>query len=286
MKRLIITADDYGLCKPVNEAIEACMAAGILHATCVMMNMPAYREMVPLKARFPQASIGVHWNITYGPPVLPASQVPSLVGANGEFLPKAEIKRRWLLKQLKEEELKAELSAQFQRFCEIGGLPAFWCPHQDIHIFPGLFQKFVAVGLELGIPAMRCHRRIVVSPKYTQQEYFARHPLYWLKGKQVEQWSRWARELGMRMPDGQVQKRGYKELDLAGTMKLIDRLQYPSAHAIVEMTIHPATSIDADLSGSSLTVSRIREYQVFSDRHLKEYVQSRGIQLVGYEALG
>ena len=40
-QRLIITADDYGLCEQVNQAIEECLSAGTVRATCVMANMPS-----------------------------------------------------------------------------------------------------------------------------------------------------------------------------------------------------------------------------------------------------
>src|SRR5262245_21309223 len=40
-RKLIITADDYGMCEPVNQAIEECLAVGTVRATCVMTNMPA-----------------------------------------------------------------------------------------------------------------------------------------------------------------------------------------------------------------------------------------------------
>lgn len=36
MKKLIITADDYGMCDSVNRAIEACAAAGVALSTNVI----------------------------------------------------------------------------------------------------------------------------------------------------------------------------------------------------------------------------------------------------------
>lgn len=39
MHKLIITADDYGMCESVNRAVEACAAAGAVLSTNVMSNM-------------------------------------------------------------------------------------------------------------------------------------------------------------------------------------------------------------------------------------------------------
>lgn len=49
MKQLIITADDYGMSRAVNDAIEAGMAAGLITTTNVMTNMPLYKEAKTLK---------------------------------------------------------------------------------------------------------------------------------------------------------------------------------------------------------------------------------------------
>ena len=44
MKKLIITADDYGMSRAVNDAIDAGIAAGLITSTNVMVNMPLYKE--------------------------------------------------------------------------------------------------------------------------------------------------------------------------------------------------------------------------------------------------
>ena len=283
MKRMIITADDYGMCKSTNDAIEACLAANTVQATCVMMNMSAFNDMASLKTRFPWASLGIHWTLTQGLPVLPVSQVPSLIGINGEFHPKSQFKSRWLSKKIEVDEINAELSAQFNRFFEVAGMPDFWCTHQDIHIFPGLFKTCVDIGVKLGIPAMRSHRRIVVSRNYTPTIYNISHPVFWLKSKMVAHWSVWAEALGMLMPDGQLQLRGY-DMSLSGIEHALRRIQWNSDRKIVELTVHPATTIDEKLF-SSLKMSRLYEYKIFSDPALKEFLISIGIQTVGYDSL-
>ena len=283
MKQLIITADDYGMCKPANDAIEACLAAKTVHATCVMMNMPAFTDMVSLKTRFPWASVGIHWTLTQGMPVLPTSQIPSVIGVNGEFHPKSQFKRRWLLKKIEADEIKDELCAQFDRFFAIAGMPDFWCTHQDIHIFPGLFKICVDLGVKLGIPAMRSHRRIVVPRNSTSAVYNINHPVFWLKSKIVAQWSAWAEALGMLMPDGQLQLRGY-DMSLSGIEHALKHIQWTSGRKIVELTVHPATTIDEKLF-SSLKVSRLHEYKIFSDPALVKFMIGAGIQAVGYDSL-
>jgi predicted glycoside hydrolase/deacetylase ChbG (UPF0249 family) len=145
-RRLIVTADDYGLCETVNQAIEDCLDAGTVRATCVMANMSACGAAKSLRRKFPRTSIGIHWNVTQGRPVLPTADISSLINDTGSFLTVSELRRRWWFGQVKRDELHAELRAQFNRLCEIMGPPDFWNTHQNSHVFPGLFEVFVNIG--------------------------------------------------------------------------------------------------------------------------------------------
>ena len=93
MRRLIITADDYGMSRAVNDAIDAGIDAGLITTTNVMTNMPLYKEAKKLKGKA-GISVGIHWVLACGTPILPAHEIPSLVGSNGEFYPYPEFRNR------------------------------------------------------------------------------------------------------------------------------------------------------------------------------------------------
>lgn len=282
-QRLIITADDYGLCEAVNEGIEECLAAGTVRAACVMANMPAYSAAASLRQKFPQSSLGIHWNITQGWPVLPPSQVPSLVNGNGAFLTPSELRRRWWSGGVKLNELRAELRAQFDRLTDIMGALDFWNTHQNSHVFPGLFQAFVNIGRELKIPAMRCHRRLTTPRCSSERRYQLSHPQYWVKGKVIAWWSSRAETFGTLMPDARIYAPGYRDPD-SMIKEVISRLAWNKVKTAVEIIIHPATAIDQDLFGG-LTESRLLEYHAFKNPELAQYLRRRGIEPVGFEAL-
>lgn len=71
MPKIIITADDYGMCSEVNRAIDEGIENGIITTTNVMTNMAALSEAADLRERYPRLSIGLHWNVTTGRPVSP-----------------------------------------------------------------------------------------------------------------------------------------------------------------------------------------------------------------------
>lgn len=280
-RRLIVTGDDYGLCASVNEGIEACLAAGAMRATCVMTNMPAYDGAVLLKRRYPECSVGIHWNLTQGTPVLPPASIPSLVDRHGRF--ERGLRRRWLLGRVRLSHVRAELRAQFERFCQLGALPDFWNTHQDIHLSPGLFQAFVRIGGELGIRSMRSHRRFTVPRGATKLRYHLRHPSYWAKGQVIAQWSKRAAGQGMLMPDGRLYMPGHT-LGLDSLREALCHIDWNGVQSAIELAIHPATRLEPALFGALLE-SRVREYEIFARPESKAALEQCGVRPSGFEVL-
>ncbi len=85
MRKMIVTADDYGMSRAVDDAIDAGIAAGLITSTNVMTNMPFYKDAVKLKNN-PKVSVGLHWVLACGNPVSPIEKIPTLVSENGGVL--------------------------------------------------------------------------------------------------------------------------------------------------------------------------------------------------------
>ena len=280
-KQIIITGDDYGLCASVNQAIEECLSVGTMGATCVMANMACYADAAKLRGKFPDSSIGIHWNVTQGSPVLSPAAVPSLVGNDGLF--SRELRRRWLARQVNRSELRAELRAQYQRFTALAGPADFWNTHQNSHVFPGLFQFFVDVARELNIPAMRSHRRFTIPKDIGLTRYLLTHPDYWLKGQVIARWSAAAEVSGMGMPDGRIYLPGHSA-GLTLLEEFAARLPWQKISGALEWVVHPATSTKDKILGG-LTESRLREYQLLRQPGLAGTLRSLGLHSVGFAAL-
>lgn len=278
---LIITADDYGMCESVNRAIEACLGAGTVRATCVMSNMPTAPEAQHLRRRFPHASLGIHWTLTEGKSLLPAARIPSLVRADGSFYPAAELRRRWLRRQIVVAELKEELAAQYRQLCHLTGPPMFWNTHQNVHVLPGLFETCVAVARDLRLPAMRCHRRFTLPYGQSPAGYALRHPLYWSKGLALAWWARYARARGMRMPDGLLHAPGYAT-EPAAVAEVLRRVPWHTVTHAVELVIHPATRTEPMFHLNA--ARRVLEYTVFRAPSLLRLLSQTGVELVGFES--
>ena len=156
MKRLIINCDDFGWDEAATAAILELGAAGQVSSTTVMANFarPAdLRELAQLAA--PAFSVGLHLTLNAGQPLSAASQVPTLVDENGQFYPSSQLWRRFLLGQVRRQELKTEVAAQLRHLTAAGLPPTHADSHQHLHQYPLLGPALLGIMRELGITKVR-----------------------------------------------------------------------------------------------------------------------------------
>ena len=120
---LIVTADDFGLAREVNEAVEAAHRTGILTAASLMVGAAGAGEAVEIARRLPSLKVGLHLVLLEDRPVLAPSAVPDLVDAQGLF--RRDLVRTgagMFLRPSVRRQLAAEIAAQFEAF-RATGLP-------------------------------------------------------------------------------------------------------------------------------------------------------------------
>ena len=156
LKRVIVTADDFGISTPVNEAIEDAYRHGILTTTCLMVGAPAADDAVRRAKQIPQMGVGLHIVIVCGRPILAASQVPDLVDASGSFdtnLFRAGV-RYFFLPHVRRQ-LAREIRAQFEAFKKTGLSLDHVNAHNHLHIHPTVFSMILRIGKDYGLRAIR-----------------------------------------------------------------------------------------------------------------------------------
>ena len=116
-KLLIIHADDAGLCHSENRATFETLQKGIVNSYSIMVPCPWFYEASVFAKNNPDYDNGVHLTLTcewenykFGP-VLPISEVSSLVDENGHFFKNRDGVRNNALA----EEVRKELTAQIEK---------------------------------------------------------------------------------------------------------------------------------------------------------------------------
>ncbi|MBV8403627.1 MAG: hopanoid biosynthesis-associated protein HpnK [Gammaproteobacteria bacterium] len=156
MKRLIVTADDFGAAPEVNAAVEAAHREGILTAASLMVAAPAAADAIARARRRPGLHVGLHLTLLEGRPLLPAAAVPHLVDGAGNF-PRNPVAlgARLVYSRAARTELAAEIKAQLAAFSD-SGLTLDHCnAHLHFHLHPLIGPLIVALGAHFGLRAVR-----------------------------------------------------------------------------------------------------------------------------------
>src|SRR3989442_2432131 len=85
LRALIVNADDLGWSEGVNRGIAGAHRQGIVTSASLLANGAAFARAAELARSEARLGIGVHLNLSDGPPELAAGEVPSLVDAQGTF---------------------------------------------------------------------------------------------------------------------------------------------------------------------------------------------------------
>src|SRR5260370_16678223 len=156
MRRLIITADDFGRDVAINEAVEAASRDGILSGASLMVAAPAAADAVARAHRLPELRVGLHLVLTDGSPVLPPDEIRGLVGADGRF-DDSQIRAglRYFFRPGVRRLLAAEIRAQFEAFRATGLALDHVDAHQHMHLHPTIARLIVEIGRSYGMHAVR-----------------------------------------------------------------------------------------------------------------------------------
>ena len=270
------------MCDSVNRAIDACIEAKVVLSTNVMTNMECAHEAARLKERFPYVSVGLHYNFTVGKPLVPAELVPSLVNDNGEFLSYSEIRAKCKAKTYNFDEIALEMKAQYQKYVEICGEPDYWNTHENVHVYPGVYQLFRDISLGFGIKKMRTHKRIFVPSSIGRSD----KGIVWtltnpIKQLMLKSWQSGSEKLGIAAPDGLLVR--MNENDKLNLPYLLSNIKWNN-NSTAEIAIHPSTDGNNKYFGE-ITDLRVKEYKCFSSNDVLEIAHKSNVEIVGFEVV-
>ena len=155
MKRLIVTADDFGAAEMVNTAVEQGHRHGILTSASLMVAGPACADAVARSRRLPKLRVGLHLVLVEGAPVLPPSRLPDLV-KDGLF--RTDMARMGIdifFRAGVRKQLAAEIEAQFEAFQRTGLALDHVNTHKHYHLHPTIAGLILQIGRTFGLRASR-----------------------------------------------------------------------------------------------------------------------------------
>lgn len=277
MQRIIVTADDYGMCSEVDKAIDDGVANGFITSTNVLVNLETLSAAGDLRERFPRLSVGVHWNVTIGRPIRDPKDCPTLVDENGVFWPVGEFRRRCSKRLIAPDDLERELEAQLALFEKTCGPCDYWNSHENAALNTQAFKTFAKVARRRGVLATRTFQRayfdkVGLGFKREFREFLARNFL--------EIWFSLVRR-SFKMPTAQVVS--FDKISQTEGDVLLNALT-KDGRDLIEAVFHPATTAESPYFGN-ISDERVKEWRFVASRENFEKFSARGLKFVGFEAL-
>jgi chitin disaccharide deacetylase len=154
MKKLIVTADDFGMSLEVNEAVEQAHREGILTCASLVVAGDAAADAVARAKRLPNLGVGLHLAI-YG--ARAAAQGNSAVSPDGINLGYTPVSTGIAMmvtpsgRAAARREVAAQMEAYRKTGLPLGHLDGHWHCHQH----PALLAMALELGKSLGLKAVR-----------------------------------------------------------------------------------------------------------------------------------
>jgi predicted glycoside hydrolase/deacetylase ChbG (UPF0249 family) len=165
MRKIIVTADDFGAHPFIDEGIRKAVLAGCVNTVSAFMTFedPISRISKLLndagKAGV-ELNVGIHVSLTAGTPVL-FDEAFTLTYEGGKFMEIDQYK----YDQVDPVEVHNEVRAQVSKFRDELGMPPdhLSCHHGIMYLFPDFFKAYLKIAREFGIPV---RKPVPISTEY------------------------------------------------------------------------------------------------------------------------
>lgn len=253
--KMIVNADDFGLCQGQNLGIQLAHRHGIVTSASLMPNMKGFVEAVNLAHENPNLGIGVHLVLSAGKPVLHPDHVPSLIGADGYFKKFNGMKHL----NLNIDELEKEWRAQIEKVISSGIRPDHLDGHHHLHQHPDTFELTLKLAKEYKLP------------------------IRYLPGVDPVRELQLLRQSGVKyaycVPD--FYKEGVTREYFLNFIGLHEHLDQD----LLEVMCHPAYLDPYILLHSSYNLDRVKELAILTDESIKKSLLDDGIQLTTFKEI-
>lgn len=274
-----MNADDFGLTSGVNRAILELHAAGVLTSTTLMARAKASPEAIELAAATPSLGVGCHIVLVDGQPVLPPSEIPSLVDRKKGCFPDklTTFLSRLFTGRIAAEEIEAEAAAQIAVLTSRGLKLTHVDAHKHTHMFPAVLRPVLRVARGAGIGRVRNPFEPAWAVRATAGAGWARCFEVSLLRKLETACHRIIADEGFATTDGTIAVVGTGVLNAATVRSLLKALP----EGTWELVTHPGYN-DADLAEVRTRLRASRDIEREALQAISEFPQ---IELANFGAL-
>jgi len=299
---LIVTADDFGASKNINEGIKLAAERNAITTISVLSNFSeSLTDLKKISKSHPGIGIGVHLNITTGKPVLSVAEIPTLVKADGNFFTIDELLP--VLSNISTDDLRKELRAQVLALVNIGiqidhlsdqnGILSFYTPFFDIMTELALeFKTPMRTPLIAGIkyPDLFPNSLMKAYGRQRAMKLAVREPLKvagllkYARIREIEKKIIKLDKLGIKHPDLLIEY-FWGDPTLSNYKFILEHLPKGCS----ELILHLGTGTRQEIYPSGLDLgyfaNREEELMIVTIENLDEYYKNLNIRTIGFSNL-
>jgi chitin disaccharide deacetylase len=283
LKRLIVTADDFGLAPAINQAVEEAHCNGILSAASLMVAAPAAADAVARARRLPRLGVGLHLVLVDGAPCLPPEQVPALVGTDGRFPDDVfglGIKMFWV--PAARRQVAAELRAQLEAFRRTGLRCDHVDAHHHFHLHPVVLQALLRLAPEFGVTAVRVpYEPPFLAWRATGDRLGARLAAWLVQGRRAQRMKRRLQAAGIACNDwllGLSDSGGMTKARVHGYLRDLPE-------GVSELYVHPAIERWSGPGAWPTSYDGRAEFEALTDPETRSLLARQGVEPTTFAAL-
>ncbi len=280
LRRVIFTADDFGLAPALNAAVAQAHGHGLLRCAALMVTGPYAAQAIAMARDLPGLCLGVHLTLIQGRAVLPRRHLPHLTDFQGNFSSNPVTTGwRYFFQNRLLPEIRRELAAQIEAALTAGLSIRHLNSHLNLHLHPKILPVVAELAREYGIPAVRLAREdwratLALAPdrpvsKVVQGLIFA-----WLSRRA----RRLVRAAGLQANDHLFGLLNDGRMTEPYLMGLIPRLK----SGVTEIYCHPGLYPDPELDRWAPHYRRREEFAALVSSDLKAALAASGVEVGDY----
>ena len=293
MPRLIITADDLGIHRSINESIREAYVNGVLTSGSMLITTNFVDSAVEEVVRATGMPVGLHLSLTTGRPCAQPERIPLLVDGQGCFKHSPVVLFKKFFGRRRDSELlfqiRLELEAQFEHAQKLGVDFSHFDSHQNIHLIHPVFEILKEVAPRYGFSKVR-----LGSEPFFGFTFFNR-PLQILKEKNLLKW------VIVRYCISKIQHTftspdhfyGIMYTGIMNKRVVLDLIKRLLPGRTYELVMHPGfpAKENADLytlpshNRFISSPNRLQEFHIATDPEVNSAIRAHGATLISYREL-
>ncbi len=169
--KAVVTADDFGLNKNVNQAIQAILKQKKINYISLIVNLPYSQQAAKKYLICRLCPVGLHFNLTEGKPVSKPELIPSLINKNKQFYPLPEFLLKLILKKINLTEMEQELESQIKAMKFLGLTVSHLNSHQNIHLLSPINRILNTTAKKYQIRLIRQPKSVLIRLRHFPLRY-------------------------------------------------------------------------------------------------------------------